>query len=235
MNLQFNSEQGGIIDQARRLMATTPGVQPLSKDTAHFDFYALAMTSARQRRDHLSSTETYEHFEKLKEVSIDYPIGRLLTCEKNLSDNKQIKTYLSLLNESVGVMPDYRATEPGIRKLGRATIIIRNQSERFHLDPSSEHYESGIAAGFDILTNGKVYLSHAALSVCMNCYYVDLKSESRILNQLGLESLYLNQKQHEMQRNPGERVAIMTNRRFSDTQVAGLQALLTEQFSPSTA
>lgn len=118
MSLEVNLEPGGAIWHARRRMAASSESIPLNAEATGFDGYAIDMARARMKSHGLDRDQAREYYEHLAAESMHSPIGRQLTKEKEFPGSKQLTINMTLLNESVGIMPEY-VQHPTARKLGR--------------------------------------------------------------------------------------------------------------------
>ncbi|MDB5183407.1 MAG: hypothetical protein JWO07_88 [Candidatus Saccharibacteria bacterium] len=233
MSFNVNLEPGGIIWQARQHMASTPDAQPLTKGAIGFDGYGVDMATARQKRESLSDEEMKEYFSELEEQSIDNPIGRRITAHDELPSGKHLVTYLTLLNESVGIMPNYLFAAEGVRKIGRLTFFLQA------VDPYPGHYfknpddpyQSELAAGMDILTDGGVYMSSCALRTCTYCHQFDMDDETRVLDDFGLEHLGITHADSSVPYELGKRSHTLAPRHFDYDQITAVQSFMLERFT----
>ena len=226
MSFSVNTEPGGIIWQARRHMAASPDTQPLNKDAAGFVGYAADMTQFRKKRDNMTGDQANEFFDNLAAESMDYPFGRQLTKQQELPNGKLLTVHLTLLGESIGIMPDYKTTEPSVKKIGRVTLFLQNLDRHPHM----ADYKSSLKSGMDILTNGAIHMSSATLDTCISCPFADLGDETDILDRLGMKELHADPKRNLVLHQLGIRSRVLSDQRFDNDQTAALQSFLAEQF-----
>lgn len=193
--------------------------------------YAVDMALARARRDALHETEGRAYYDMLERRSTDSPIGRHLAKQVELPKGRRLKLDLTLLNESVGNMPDYRQAEAHIKKIGRVGVLLHDISEHAHFASRLPRFQTLFACGLDILSSGEVHLSSSRFAVCDYCQNVDIEEELKVLDRLGLETLYLDQAQHEIPHDDGQRMYILRDQRFNEKQMAGLQSFLRDHLS----
>lgn len=223
MSLRVNLEPGSIIGQVRRHMATSPDTIPLDTDASTFNRYVLAMSHARAKKDDLDFDQQYEYSNYLAARSKDSPIGRQLTKSRDLPNGKRLTIDLSLLNESIGIMPEYERTTSGARMIGRVSIRLGKIVER----PNWQRTCHEMNGDMDILSDGTVYSVFLAM-VCSTCKDIDVDHERKILNQLDLEDIYSNRSNRAII-DVGFPIAV-TKGLLSDNQVTNLQEYLNEQF-----
>ncbi len=231
MSLRINLEPGGIIWQARQHMAASPDTIPLDADASGFDGYVADMMNAKRVRDNLNDTQAREYGRHLAAASKDNPIGRQLTKYQDLPSDKLLTVNLTLLNESLGIMPEYKPTSSGARKIGRVTILLYSNEPHSHLALRGPRLQTNMMGGMDILSDGVVHMTMFALDQCTGCRYTDLKDESRILNRFDLSDVYLNPRANEAINHNGLRMSGVFSKQFTDNQVTNLQEYLHEQFS----
>ena len=224
MSLRVNLEPGGIIWQARQHMATSPDTIPLDADASAFYKYVLEISHARAEKDNLDVDQKYEYSDYLATCSKDNPIGRQLTKQQDFPDGKRLTVNLSLLNESIGIMPEYERTTSGARMIGRVSIRLEELVER----PNWQQACHGMSGDMDILSDGAIYSVFHATTTCLTCKDINTDHEREILNQLDLEDIYLDPSNSAIL-VAGFQKAI-TKGLLTKNQITNLQKYLHEQF-----
>ena len=236
--MKVNLDRDGIIHQARLHIATAEHVIPLDEDADDYHVFAANIVSARAKRDVLSKEEAREYASNLAAETKINPLGRVAQIEKDLPTGKRLNVNLALLNESVGIMPAYKNSDPNIRQIGRANFYLENTDEHTHPQSDLPRSESILSAGFDILTDGNVNMTVASLEACKECLTVRLHDDSRIIEQIGIQALYHSR----MGQLPPvstdfgpytTRTSRIRQQMLNDEQVSGLQSFLMEQFKPT--
>ncbi len=230
MSLRINLEPGGIIWQARQHMATSPHTIPLDVDASGFDGYVADMMNAKRLRDNLNDAQAREYGRHLIAASKDNPIGRQLTKHQGLSGDKSLTVNLTLLNESIGIMPEYKLAASGIRKIGRVTILLYSNETHVHLASRTPRLQTNMMGGMNILSDGAVHMTMFALDNCTRCDDINTNEGRRILDQLDLSDIYLKPQTNQVIHHNDLQMSGIFNKKFNDDQITSLQEYLHEQF-----
>ena len=237
INMNVNMERGGIIWQTRLHTTTAEHVEPLDLNAGEFHTFAMEMSKARHERGEITDEQIADAYKQLEQDSEHSPLGRVVRQERDLPSGKKLYINLSVLNESVGIMPRYHLAESDVRKIGRASIFLHNIDTHTHGRSNTLRHHSRLSSGFDILTDGNVHLTTATLEICNDCPDVSLHDESKILGQIGFNEL------HHARLRPilttyklidpyDKRTSRIHNRRLTTEQQSGLQKFLAEHLIP---
>lgn len=239
ITMNVNLDRGGIIWQARLHTTTAEHVEPLNRNAGEFHTFASDMFRARQARGDITADQLPDAYRQLELDSEFHPLGRVARHERKLPSGKKIHVNLTVLNESVGIMPRYHLAESDIRKIGRTSFFLHNVDTHTHGRSSVPRHQSRLSSGFDILTDGSVHMTTMTLEICNSCPEVSLHDEAEILNQLGFSALHYARihpiaTSYSNSDPYSRRTSRMMNQRLDDEQQSGLQRFLAEQFTPDS-
>lgn len=223
-------ERNGIIWQVREHVNSHPESEPIHSEADTFFGYAIDIIAARQLREDKPNISTFhKYLDELRERCKEYPLGRQLKKEENLPSGRRLTSYLSLLNEAVGIMPDYyNYNNQGVKKIGRFVLVLSEGGDDL------ETPRNVLSSGIDILTNGDVYVPLLTRHMYSDGKHFDHRDEARILMQLGFENFYLDQEKYEIpEKEQGRRTFTLSHQRLTRNQVVGLQSFMRERFEKS--